>query len=237
MELKRYYGKVGQWIYDNVIMPVWNFIVAIIDTVLDLITLATTTIGGIFTALIGILCSPFQALWKTVQDVFKGIKTILDGILTVFRGIFTGDMKTVLNGFKQIFKGIFDSLWGIVKYPLNAIIGGINSLIRGANKIRFDVPDWVPGLGGKQFGFNIQEIPLLAKGTVVSRPTQAIIGEAGAEAVVPLENNLEWLDILADKLASKISNNNGVNYIYLDGRLIQRQIAKRNEQLAFSTNR
>lgn len=218
-------------------MPVWNFIKAVIETILNIITLATTTIGGIFSALIGILCAPFQTLFDTVQGVFSGIKTILKGILTVFKGIFTGDMRTVLNGFKQIFKGIFDSLWSIAKAPLNLIIRGINSLIRGANKIRFDIPSWVPGLGGKQFGFNIQQIPLLAKGGVISQPTQAIIGEAGREAVVPLENNLEWLDILADKLSSKISNNGGVINIHLNGRLIQREMAKQERELAFATNR
>lgn len=175
-------------------------------------------------------------LKNALDEVFKFAKNIFDGILQVFKGIFTGDMKTVLNGFKQIFKTIFDALWGIAKYPLNLIIKGINSLIRGANKIKFNVPDWVPGLGGMNFGFNIPQIPLLARGTVVSRPTPAIIGEAGKEAVVPLENNLEWLDILADKLSSKIGNNGGSYIIQMDSRTIQRGIAKRQQELAFATN-
>lgn len=235
-KIKEILGTVGQWIYDNVLMPVCNFIWAVLDTIFSLITLVTTAIGGIFTALIGIVCAPFTALWKTVQDVFYGIKTIIQGIFNVFKGIFTGDMKTVLNGFKQIFKGVFDSLWAIAKYPLNLIISGINSLIKGANKIRIDVPDWVPGLGGKQFGFNIKQIPLLAKGAVISQPTQAIIGEHGAEAVMPLENNLEWLDILADKLASRIGATGGSYIINMDGRTIQRGIAKKQQQLAFAMN-
>lgn len=145
-------------------------------------------------------------------------------------------MRVVLDGFKQIFKGVFDSLWSIAKAPLNLIIRGINSLIRGANKIHFDVPSWVPGFGGKSFGFNIREIPLLARGTVVSRPTPAIVGEAGAEMVAPLENNLEWLDILASKLASKIGTSGGSYVINMDGRTIQRGIAKRQKDFAFATN-
>lgn len=186
---------------------------------------------AIYTSFTAIL----QELLNMFDGVFSGIKTIFDGILKVFKGIFTGDMKTVLEGFKQIFKGVFDALWSIAKVPLNLIIRGINTLIRGANKIKFDVPDWVPGLGGKQFGFNIKQIPLLAQGTVVSRPTPAIIGEAGAEAVVPLENNLEWLNKMADMISSKIGGSGNVN-VYLDGRLIQRQMAKREQQLAFTTN-
>ena len=234
-EIKDILGAVGQWIYDNILMPVLNFIIAVIETILNTILLFATIIGGIFTTLIGILCAPFQTLWDVVESVFNGAVNIAKGILKIFKGVFTGDMKTVFKGFQQMFKGVFESLWGIVKAPLNLIIRGINSLIKGANKIQFDVPNWVPGIGGQRWGFNIPQIPLLARGTIVSKPTQAIIGEAGAEAVVPLENNLEWLDILADKLADKL-NTNGVNNIYLDSRLIQRQIAKRNQQLAFTTN-
>jgi phage-related protein len=234
--IKEILGKVGQWIYDNVIMPVWNFIQKAIDWIVACFNSTLSVIEGIFTALLGILLAPFETLWEMVQGVFNGIKTIIKGIFTVFKGIFTGDMKTVLNGFKQIFKGVFDSLWSIAKAPLNLIIRGINALIRGANKIKFDVPDWVPGLGGKTFGFNIQQIPLLEKGTVVSTPTQAIIGEHGAEAVMPLENNLEWLDILADKLASRIGATGGSYIINMDGRTIQRGIARKQQQLAFAMN-
>lgn len=185
----------------------------------------------IFQTITGVL----QELLNMFDGLFSGIKTILDGIIKVFKGIFTGDMKTVFEGFKQIFQGVFDSLWSIAKVPLNLIIRGINTLIRGANKIKFDVPDWVPGLGGMTFGFNIAQIPLLARGGVISQPTQAIIGEAGAEAVMPLENNLEWIDKLADMISNKISGNGNVN-VYLDGRLIQRQMQKRSQQVSFATN-
>lgn len=66
-------------------MPVWNFIKAVIETVLNYITLGITVIGGIFTALIGIVCAPFQTLFDTVKGVFNGITTIIKGILTVFK--------------------------------------------------------------------------------------------------------------------------------------------------------
>lgn len=97
-------------------------------------------------------------------------------------------MKTVLEGFKQIFKGIFDSLWSIAKYPLNLIISGINALIRGANKIKLNVPDWVPGIGGKQLGFNIPQIPMLNVGTNYVPEDQLAYIHKG-EAVVPKKFN------------------------------------------------
>lgn len=69
------------------------------------------------------------------------------------------------------------------------------------------MPDWVPVIGGKQWGFNIPAIPKLARGGIVDKPTIAQIGEAGKEAVIPLENNTGGLNLLADKLADKIGNN------------------------------
>lgn len=127
-------------------------------------------------------------------------------------------------------------MWSIAKAPINLIIKAVNKLINGLNTIQIKIPSWSPINPGATFGFNISNIPLLAKGGVISQPTQAIIGEAGKEAVVPLENNLEWLDILADKLSSKISSGGGYYIIQLDSRTIQRGIAKRKQELAFAIN-
>jgi putative membrane protein len=63
------------------------------------------------------------------------------------------------------------------------------------------IPDWVPGVGGKNM--NIPKIPKLARGGVVDRATLAVVGEAGREAVVPLENNTDWLDKIASQLAER----------------------------------
>ena len=59
-------------------------------------------------------------------------------------------------------------------------------MIRGLNNLRIDIPEWVPYMGGQTFGISIPEIPQLATGGIVTEPTIALIGEAGPEAVVPL---------------------------------------------------
>ena len=87
--------------------------------------------------------------------------------------------------------------------PINYIIDALNSFISGINKIK--IPDWVPAVGGK--GINIPKIPKLAQGGIVDKPTYAMIGEAGKEAVMPLERNTGWIDSLADKLAGKVGGN------------------------------
>ena len=102
---------------------------------------------------------------------------------------------------------IYNGLESIAKKPLNYIIKAVNSMIKGLNKIK--LPDWVPGLGGK--GINIPEIPMLAKGGIVDSPTIAMVGEAGREAVMPLENNTGWITDLANKVAERLPSQSSTN--------------------------
>ena len=82
------------------------------------------------------------------------------------------------------------------KAPINWIIDGINSFIRGVNRIK--VPDWVPIVGGK--GFSIKEIPRLAAGGVLEKGQTGFLEGNGAEAVVPLENNRKWIHNVAQDM-------------------------------------
>lgn len=217
------------------------------------------TIGNIYDMLVNNL----QLILDVFDNIFTMIKGIFDGFITFIKGVFTGNWKQAWEGIKQIFssiwngiKGIFASVFNFIKSMVvnvaqttgniisstfkavvNAVLRTIenilNSPIRAINGL-IGIINAVPGINlGKLNTFNL---PRLAKGGVISQPTQAIIGEAGKEAVVPLENNLEWLDKLSDRISSKIGGNGIVN-VYLDSRLIQRQIAKKDEQLAFATNR
>lgn len=127
---------------------------------------------------------------QTIKDIWDGIKKIFDGIIDFIRGVFTGDWERAWKGVTEIFEGVFGALEGIAKAPINAIIGLLNGLIGainwaidGLNSLSFDVPDWVPGIGGESWGFNIPsipDIPYLAKGGILSRGS-AVVGEAGPE--------------------------------------------------------
>ena len=127
---------------------------------------------------------------QTIKDIWDGIKKIFDGIIDFIRGVFTGDWERAWKGVTEIFEGVFGVLEGIAKAPINAIIGLLNGLIGainwaidGLNSLSFDVPDWVPGIGGESWGFNIPsipDIPYLAKGGILSKGS-AIVGEAGPE--------------------------------------------------------
>lgn len=155
----------------------------------------------------GVLGDLLNAFFKIVGGVWDSIKSIFDGIIDFIRGVFTGDWKRAWEGVKEIFSGVFNALLTIVKAPLNAIIGvmnglisGVNLIIDGLNKINIRIPDWVPILGGKNFGFNLAhlgKIAYLAQGGVL-QAGQAIVGERGPEllsmtsqgaVVQPLTNN------------------------------------------------
>ena len=197
------------------------------------------TIGDLYDFIVDIL----QDTLNSFDGLFNGIKTIFDGIIKLVKGVFTGDWKTAWEGLKQITKGVFDSLRAIAKWPLNMIISGLNTLIRGANRIHFNIPDWVPGIGGKQFGFNIPQIPKLAKGTILNAPGRgvpvaggtALAGEAGREAYLPLSDT-QLLEELGSTIGKYI-NLNATIPIYVGNRQIAREIKRINAESDFAFNR
>lgn len=92
---------------------------------------------------------------------------------------------------------------------INGVIGifetGVNFIISMLNKISVNVPDWVPWIGGKTFGFNIGplHIPRLAQGAVVTSPHLVMAGDDGAEAFVPLEHNTGWISKVAVEIQKR----------------------------------
>lgn len=179
-----------EWVIDNAnwLLPVLGSLVGVIAAISAGIKIYNTV----------------MAIAKTVQMAWNlALSANPIGLIITAIGLLVAAFVTLWNkceGFRNFFKGF-----------INSIIGGVNTVIRGLNKIKFDIPDWVPVIGGKEFGFNIKEIPLMAKGGIVDKPTLAMVGEAGKEAVMPLENNTGWIDQLADKLGGKLGASN-VNY-------------------------
>jgi hypothetical protein len=121
-------------------------------------------------SMIAIAVVGLGALLVTAYKKFEPFKTVVDavfgGIKYWINNVTIPAIKTMLDVFKTVFNGIA-SIW-------NNTVG----------KISFEIPKWVPGLGGK--GFDMPNIPMLANGGIVTGPTLAMIGERGPEMVVPL---------------------------------------------------
>ena len=136
----------------------------------------------------GLFGSGISAVMNLFDGLFTGIKQIFDGIVKIA----SGDLK---GGLEQVFKGIGNIFVGVLNFiidAINAFISPLRSLIVTAGK--------VTGQNWTMDNIRIPNVPKLAKGGIISKPTQAIIGEAGKEVVMPLENNTEWIDMLADRL-------------------------------------
>ena len=125
---------------------------------------------------------------KAIAEVIAGliglVADITDAIATGFvkiKNFFTSVKNFIADGASTFFTPLLNGM----KAVLNAIISLWNKL---DFSIDISIPDWVPGVGGK--GFKVADIfpdiPMLAKGGIVTSPTLAMIGEAGAEAVIPL---------------------------------------------------
>lgn len=119
--------------------------------------------------------------WDTVKMYAVQLGTFLSG---VWNSISTA-VGNFINGIKEKFLSGFNALVGIVKAPINGVISLINGAINGINGISVDIPDWVPGFGGKHFGLMLPTMPLLAKGGFTNGAS--IAGEAGTEAVISFD--------------------------------------------------
>ena len=188
-------------------------------------------IGLIIAAITGLIaafatlwnnCEAFRNFWIGLWNgITDGAKKAWQGIVDTFAGLasFFGDIfgnawegvKNVFSTGGKIFDGIKDGILTAFKAVVNTIIKGINTVVRmpfeGLNGI-LNTISGLDILGVKPFGWltwraPVPQLPLLAQGGVVRKATTAIIGEDGAEAVVPLEKNTGWIKKLAAEIAAQ----------------------------------
>ena len=148
---------IGNWIKEHVFQPFLNgfkdaFGIHSPSTVM-------AEMGGY---LIEGLKKGITDMLPSLNEVIESLKQAVNGLITFINGTFSGDWGKAWEGIKDIFKGVFN---GIVSIAENAV----NYIVRALNRVSFDVPDWIPEIGGKTFGFQLQEVrlPRLASGTVV----------------------------------------------------------------------
>ena len=141
-----------------------------------------------------------QGWWESIQAVVENIKAIFTNIVDFISNVFSGNWEAAWQNIVNIFGNIFGAILNFALAPINGIISGLNWVIDQVNKLSFDIPDWVPVVGGSHFGFNIPHIPqfsvpALAEGGIATSPTLAEIGEGGEpEAVMPLSKLAAMLD-------------------------------------------
>lgn len=192
----------------------WTSVVTTVTNIKDKVVTIAGNIGQAFKNVIQAIKDWFVEKWNGIKyawgEIMKSLKDNWDG----FKDKIKTGVEAIVgfwDGIKQGAKDMANGVIGAVEGMVNKVISGVNWLIRGLNRIRFSIPDWVPLIGGNSFGFNLGQInsvtlPRLAQGGVVSSPTTALIGENGAEAVVPLENNTDWINKVAAQINSNSDN-------------------------------
>ena len=166
------------------------------ETFGEIFSVAFETYGGIaMDAINKIKAWLFQAgLWV--------YHNVLQPVGAFFNGLWNG-IKAGAQGVGNAIRSIFGAIVGFVKAPINAIIDGVNKILGKINGIK--IPDWVPGIGGAHTNF--ATLPKLAQGGIATRATNAIIGEAGTEAVIPLEQNTgNWAGLLAGAIRDEFES-------------------------------
>lgn len=152
--------------------------------------------------LANVFTSAFNGIVEIVSSVWNRIKYHFTQIIDFVKNIFSGEWSAAWENVKNIFANVFGGLVGLAKAPINAIISLINKAFSAIGSVSVSIPDWVPGMGGQTFSFEMPQIPMLANGGIVTKPTLAMIGEgAEDEAVLPiskLKNFINEQNIVVD---------------------------------------
>ena len=152
--------------------------------------------------LANVFTSAFNGIVEIVSSVWNRIKYHFTQIIDFVKNIFSGEWSAAWENVKNIFANVFGGLVGLAKAPINAIISLINKAFSAIGSVSVSIPDWIPGMGGQTFSFEMPQIPMLANGGIVTKPTLAMIGEgAEDEAVLPiskLKNFINEQNIVVD---------------------------------------
>lgn len=210
-------ASIGSWVKTNIFEPFMKGLKT-----------AFNIAGGVASTILDVGKAIVTGFTNGVSGIWESVKGIIDTFKSNFVGKFEGVKEGVVGAFDAMKKGvveILEKLGGAIKKPANAILSGIESMANGVvaglnkmigalNNLKFDIPDWVPGLGGKSFGLNIGTIgkvklPRLATGTVVPRTSRefaAILGDNNRETEV-----VSPLSTIKQALVEAISETGGMN--------------------------
>ena len=178
----------------------------------------------------------FSGIWNGIRDLASGIaeqiwtyiKTWLDNFKQSWSdawNVVKNVAVNIWNGLKSAVTNVFNGIWNIIRGVINSILGGIegmangvvngvNVIVKALNNLKFDIPDWIPGLGGKTFGFNIPQLskvslPRLAKGAVLRVPTIAEMAEyPGASTNPEIVTPQNIMEETFDRVMSRYQDNN-----------------------------
>lgn len=181
------FSGVGSWFNNNVVQPIVSFFTDMWNNLKQGASNAWDGIKNVFSVVTTWFKDTFKKAWEGVKNVFStGGK------------IFTGIKEGIENTFKTVVNGIIRGINTVVAIPFNAI----NSFLRTLRNVQ--ILGWYPFSWISEFG--VPQIPLLAQGGVLKRGQIGVLEGSGAEAVVPLEKNKEWIHAVAEDFGREMGS-------------------------------
>lgn len=203
------------------------FVIGAIIAIIILLIMNWDKVKAAFSAGINAIVGWFGGLGNSIKGAFNGainwVKTKFDwlkAMINLFVAVakmqfakvkniimtpFRVGIEWVKNKFDWLKKSIGNVIGGIGGFISNMFSGAVKNIKRMINSFMISPLNSAVGVINKIPGVNIPKIPMLAKGGIVDQATLAIIGEAGSEAVVPMEND-RVMSTLANKILSKGAN-------------------------------
>lgn len=225
-DIKEIFRVVADWLDENVIQPILTFLQPLFDFISTAVNNVVAIFRGCWLIIkqIWSVVAPwfdehiiqpiagfFSGMWDGIKsaasDAWEGIKAVFQPVVDWFKNVFHDAWEGVKNVFStggKIFDGIKEGIENTFKTVVNAIIRGINTVIaipfnaindflwvlRNVNILGLHPFDWISLFG-------VPRIPELAQGGVLKRGQVGVLEGNGAEAVVPLEKNREWIHAVA----------------------------------------
>ena len=179
----------------------WENIKSVWSAAGDFFAGVWTTIKGKFTSVGTWFKTTFTTAWTNIKNVFSTVGDFFGGIWDTIKSKFTSIGTKVGDAIGGAFKSAINAVLQTVEDAINAVPDAINGALDVINKI--------PGVNISHMGY--VELPRLAKGGIVDKSMLANIGEAGKEAVIPLERNKAGLKEIARLLANEMPAMNGAS--------------------------
>lgn len=221
--------NIGKWIYDHILKPFvdgFKKAFGIASPSKVMIELAKLLMDGLkkgITDKINAVITAFNTIKTKIVAAFNSIKTT---VLNIWNGLWTS-VKNIISRAWSGIKSVINSILGGVEKMANGIVKGLNKAIDAINTLSFDVPDWVPKIGGNSIGFNIPNlseisIPKLATGAVIPPNKQflAMLGDqkSGTNIEAPLDTLIEAFNAVLDQRTE--NSNKEPIVLQLDGRTV-----------------
>lgn len=229
--LKNCWDSLSDW-FTNLVTDVGDWL----KNIWDKLSSWFTDLPGNIKTWLSNIWEPISGFFGDIWDDFTGV---LDDIVSFITGTFSSKWSKAWEGIKEVFSGLFDSISGVFKGVINTVVDAVNTVINAINKISWDVPKWVPAIGGSTFGFHIPNVPRLAQGAVIP-PNQeflAVLGDQkrGINIETPLDTMLQ---AFRGALAEFNDYNGGdiIIPIYVNNELSSEEIIRKQDIARYRSN-